>query len=82
MPPFEAPSVSNPKFDAPESDRLVADSDASCSEKILNITTAQIKSMVEPNGVTDDFGWEPVTLTGIHFPIVHQRWLSCQYPGI
>jgi hypothetical protein len=35
--------------------------------------------MVEPDCVTDDFGWEPVTLVGIHHPIINQRRLSCQY---
>ena len=35
--------------------------------------------MVEPDCVTDDFGWEPMTPVGIHHPIIDQRWLSCQY---
>ena len=35
--------------------------------------------MVEPDCVTDDFGWEPVTLVGIHHRIIDQRQLSWQY---
>jgi hypothetical protein len=49
MPTFESSSGSNTKLDTPESDCLVADGDASFSEQILNITTAQIESMVEPD---------------------------------
>jgi len=37
--------------------------------------------MLEPDRITDNFGWEPVTLIGIHCPIVHRRRLSCQYLG-
>jgi hypothetical protein len=48
MPSFESLSVSNTKLDTPESDCFVANDDASFSEQILNITTAQIESMVEP----------------------------------
>ena len=35
--------------------------------------------MVEPNRVTDDIGRESVTLVVIHYPIIDQQLLNCQY---
>jgi hypothetical protein len=58
---------------------LATGGNASFSEQILNITTAQIESLVEPDYITDDFGWKPVTLTGIYHPSIDQPQLSCQY---
>jgi hypothetical protein len=40
MPTFESSSVSNTKLDTPESDRFVANSDASFSKQVLNVTVA------------------------------------------
>jgi hypothetical protein len=44
---------------------------------------AEIKSMVEPNGVLDDFRWEAVTLTHhcgrFHTRILTDWELICQY---
>ncbi len=36
--------------------------------------------MVEPDCVTDDIGRESVTLVVIHYPIIDQQLLTCQYP--
>jgi hypothetical protein len=30
----------------------------------------QIEAIVEPNGVTDDIGWEAVAFVGTHAPIL------------
>ena len=62
MSPFETTSVSITKFDTPESDGFVADSDTSFREQIFDITIAQVESLVEPHRVTDDVGRKPVTL--------------------
>jgi hypothetical protein len=54
------------KLDAPESDRFTADCDAIFSEQIFDVSVAQIKTMVEPDGVADDIRRESVVLAGIH----------------
>ena len=58
------------KFDTPQSDGLMADGDASLSQKVFNITMAEIESVVEPKCVADDLRWEPMALVSIHAPIL------------
>jgi hypothetical protein len=31
---------------------------------------AEVEAIVEPDGVADDIGWEPVALISIHGPIL------------
>src|SRR6056300_799782 len=76
---FETTSVSITKFDTPESDGFVADSDTSFREQIFNIAKTEVESMVEPDGIADDIGWESVPLVRIHRRIIDQRRLTCQY---
>ena len=49
------------ELETPEADGLVGDDDPPFSQQILDISKAQGESMVEPNGMTDDFTWEPMT---------------------
>jgi hypothetical protein len=63
---LQAVGINRSEFDTPQTDGFVGDCDAALSKKILNITMAQVKSVVEPNGITDDIGREPVTFVGIH----------------
>ena len=65
---FQSSSVYSSEFDAPKPDGFVADSDASLSQQIFYIAMTKIKSIVEPDSVTDDVGWESVTLVCIHWP--------------
>ena len=58
-------SVYSSKFYTPQANRFTADGDASLSEQILDISMAEIESVVEPNGVGNDIGWESVALVGI-----------------
>ena len=67
---LQSPGVHGSKLDTPESDSLVTDSDTSLSKKVFYITVAQIESIVEPDGIADDIGWEPVTFVDIHGPIL------------
>ena len=59
-------SVCRTQFDAPEADRFAADSDPSFSEKVFNISMAQIETIVEPYSVADDIGRKSVALGCIH----------------
>ncbi len=44
----------------------MADGDASLGQEIFNITMAEVETIIEPDGITDDVGWESVTLVCIH----------------
>ena len=42
----------------------------------FDITVAEIDSMVQPDGVLDDFWWEAVAFVGIRRTIIDQSQLS------
>jgi hypothetical protein len=67
---FQSPCINGAELDTPKTDRFAADGDASFSEEIFNITVAQIKLIVEPDSMADDFWLEPVTFVCVHGPIL------------
>ena len=67
---FQSSTVYSTEFDAPETDRLSADGDASLGQKVFNVAVAKIESIVEPDGITDDVAWKSVSLISIHLPIL------------
>ena len=52
--------------------RGTADCDAALSQKIFNIAVTEVEPIVEPDGVTDDIRWKPVTLISTHHQIIDQ----------
>ena len=54
------------ELDAPEADRLEADRDTPFGQQVFNISVAHIESVIQPEGVADDAGWETVALVVIH----------------
>ena len=66
----QAPGNLRPKLDAPEADRFTADGNTPFGEEVFDISVAQTESMAQPNGVTDDLGWKPVSLVDVHPRIV------------
>jgi len=66
------------KFDASKPDRLMADGDTAFSEEIFFIAVAWVESVVHPDGVADDIGWESVSLVGSHRKSVHHQQLTCR----
>ena len=52
------------EFPTPLPNRLVGDNDPAFGQKIFDITEAQAEPIVVPDGVTDDFGWESVSVIG------------------
>ena len=46
------------ELETPEADGLVGDDDPPFSQQILDISKAERETMVEPDGVADDFSWE------------------------
>src|SRR4030095_7297075 len=51
----ERPGVFDTKLPTPLSDGFVADCDTPLCQKIFHISEAQAKSVVKPNGMTDNF---------------------------
>ncbi len=68
---FQAAGINGSELDAPKADCFAADSDASFSQEIFNISVTEVESVVEPDGVGNDIWWESVT-----FVCVHPRILS------
>ena len=58
------------KFDAPQTDGFIADYYSSLSEYVFDIPVAQIEAMVQPDGITDDFGRESVAFVCGHAGIM------------
>lgn len=54
----------------PQPDRFAADGDTSLGKKILDISMTKIESVVEPDGVADDFRRESGAFVSIHAPIL------------
>ena len=59
---LEVPGELRPELDHPAADGLVADLDATLREQLLNVTKAERKAEVEPHGMADHIGWEPMPL--------------------
>ena len=70
MPTLQSPGVKSTELDAPEPDGLVADGDAALREQIFNISVAQVKSVVQPDGIAYDIGRESVAFISAHPPIL------------
>lgn len=49
------------------------------NKQVFNFPVAWVKSVVEPDRVTDDALWESVALIGIHPEIVFQEQLTWLY---
>jgi hypothetical protein len=58
---LQSQSVQSAELNTPEPDRFTTDGNATLGKNIFNITVTKIESVVEPNGVTDDVGWESVS---------------------
>jgi len=72
--PLEFSSVLRTKLPRPLSDGLVGHDDAPLGEEVFDISEAQTESVVEPDGVADYFGREPVSVIARRFGI-HPRSL-------
>ena len=67
---FESFRVESTELDTPKPDGFVADCDTPLGKEIFNVSMAEVESVVQPGRIADDIGWEPVTLVGIHRPIL------------
>ncbi len=59
--PPERPGILGTELPTPLPDALVGDGDPPFCEEIFDIPEAQTETMLEPDGVADDLGWESVS---------------------
>jgi len=59
--PAQGSSVRSAELETPVSNGFVGDSDTTFSEQVFDIAETERESMVEPDGVADDFRGKPVT---------------------
>src|SRR5579864_1907645 len=66
--PLQFSGIVRTELLTPEPNRFIRDDDSAFGEKVLDISEAQAESMVNPDGIADDFRRE--TMTVIARPIV------------
>ena len=59
---LQPPCVVGPERLTPVPNRLLGDRDTPLSKQVLDIAETQAEPVVEPDGVTDDLGWESVSV--------------------
>ena len=52
--------IAGTELPTPDSNRFIRDDDSAFGEKILDISKAQAETMINPDGVADDFWREPM----------------------
>jgi hypothetical protein len=62
LPFFEFSSIVRPKLLTPLPNRFIRDGDPTFGEEFFDFTKAEAEPMVEPNGMTDNFRGETMTL--------------------
>ena len=70
MPLLQSSGVYSTEFNTLQSNGFIADRDSAFSEKIFDISAAQIEAIIEPDRVTDDIRWKSVAFISIHPPIL------------
>ena len=68
--PLQTGGINSSELGAPETDRFSGYSDASLSQEFVDITVAEIESVVGPDSVADEIWWESIALVSIHAPIL------------
>jgi hypothetical protein len=77
--PLQFSGIVRTELLTPEPNRFIRDDDSAFGEKVLDISEAQAESMVNPDGIADDFWRE--TMTVIARPIIHGISVSGRYPS-
>ncbi len=73
---LQAAGINRSEFYTPETDCFTADGDASFGQKILDITEAQVKSVVETDGIGNDIRWGTPSRNRCRLLSIHSRILS------
>ena len=61
--PSQPSGIGEAKLYRPAPDSLIRDIDAALSQQILDISKAEWKSKIQPDGMLDDLDWKTVTAT-------------------
>ena len=78
LPSLQPASVFWTELDAPKSDRFIRDGDPPLGKEVLDISKAQTKAMVEPNGVADDLRWKSISAVARRLAV---HWLILSVRG-
>tara|TARA_R110001592_G_scaffold137094_1_gene354762 strand:- start:132 stop:542 length:411 start_codon:yes stop_codon:yes gene_type:complete len=79
MPALKLASVFGSKLDEPKTDRLITDRDTLLCQQVLDITKAQVETVVDPYRITDDAGVKGMSFVCVHRQITSTSELTCQY---
>ena len=63
---FQSACINRSELDAPEADRFSGYGNAWLGQEVFDIPMTEIESIVEPNGVGNDIGWESVAFVCIY----------------
>ena len=55
--PFQSPGTQGSKFNIPDANRFIANSNTPLCRKVLNISVTEVKSMIELARISDDIRW-------------------------
>jgi hypothetical protein len=66
----QSATINGSELDTPQADCLSADSDAPFGQEIFDVSVAQVETIVKPDSVRNDIGWESVAFISIHPPIL------------
>ena len=78
--PFQFSGIVRTELLTPESNRFIRDDDSAFGEKVLDVTEDQAETMVNPDGLADDFWRE--TITVIARPVaLHRTSVSVRCPS-
>jgi hypothetical protein len=77
----ETSSKLRPEFVDPEPNGFVANGYITLSEKVLDISDAEIEPIVKPNGMLNDRSWGSMSFIDVvHRNMLPEGHLICQYP--
>ena len=68
VPSLQTACINSSELNAPEADGFATNDDYPFGRQILDISMAEIESIVEPDGVRNDIWGESVSLISIHEP--------------
>ena len=65
--PLQCSGVLGAELPAPVADALLGDGDSTLRQEILDVSEAHAEPVIQPDGVADNLGWEPVAaVAGSH----------------
>ena len=66
----QAAGINGTELDAPQTGSFSEYGYAPFSEQVFNIPVAQVETVIQPDCVANNIGWESVAFVGVHAPIL------------